>query len=346
MKRLFYLPTVIAVIMILTASFGVYMTAREELLQSRQQSVASIAQGAAIMISSQLDLLNKTLDKMALDPEVSAAVIQADPVLINTVASKLEKHFPNIIKIRLLLPGSSFVDDKSEPRMGYADIDMVRETFTNQPLPGIQGDNGPERHLAITRRIMQNDKVIGVILASLNHDFIAESIKAASVTKGYIELKQGTLGLGDSGQKKAGLSESARIKVENTPWSVEYQYDPDIGLGNFVLIGCIIIIPILIITLISFIEYRKFSEILAHDLRSIVDAAKDMMERRVPGSYPVHLAEMQIVISKMLQYKRASFRSRASDTEEFDLKLLITDDKDFDLENFLNDPADFKTSRK
>lgn len=335
MKRLVYLPAVIAVLMILITGVGVYWISKAEVVQSRRESVAVVAQGIAVALSAQIELLNRTLDKMAQDPDVLAAVSQADPVLLNTVASKLERHFPDVLKIRVLLPGSSALDDKSEPRMGYADIDMVRETFTNHPLPSIQGDKGSDRHLAMTRRIMQDDKVIGVILASLNYDFISKSVQAAGGKNGYIQLKQGSLALGAAGKKNAKLSETDQVKVANTDWEIDYQYGTDISLGNLAMIGSMIIIPGLITVLVGFVEYRKFSELLANDLRTILEAAKDMIERRVPGSYPVNLSEMQIIISKMLQYKRASYRSRAGDNEDFDLNLMITDDKDFDLNNFL-----------
>ena len=106
---------------------------------------------------------------------------------------------PDALKIRLLLPGASELDDKSLPKMGFADLDMVRETFAKIQLPAVQGD-GPDRHLAVARRVVRNDQAAGVILASLNYDFVAKSVQAAEIKAGYIELKQAALVLGAAGE--------------------------------------------------------------------------------------------------------------------------------------------------
>ena len=200
MIRLFSLLSAFAVLMILTAGAGVYWISAAQIAQSKQDSTAAVAKSVALGITAQINLLTDTLEKMAQDPEVLAAVTSADTAQLTTVAAKLEKHLPDILKVRLLLPGVSELDDKSVPKMGYADLDMVRETFTKNQLPAIQGDNGPDRHLAITRRIMQNDQVVGVILASLNYDFISKTVQAAELKDGHLELKQATLVLGAAGR--------------------------------------------------------------------------------------------------------------------------------------------------
>lgn len=164
-------------------------------------------------------LLNRTLDKMTQDPEVLLAVTRSDPVLLTAVAARLENYFPDALKIRLLLPGVSEIDEKSLPRMGYADLDMVRETFTRDQPPKIQGYEGADRHLAITARIMQNDRVVGVILTSLNYDFFNKSLQAAAVKNGTIELRQEKRVLAASGEPiDTGQSESVQTKVANTDW--------------------------------------------------------------------------------------------------------------------------------
>ncbi len=160
MVRLFSLLSAFAVLMILTAGAGVYWISATQIAQSKQDSAEAVAKSVALGITAQINLLTNTLEKMAQDPEVLAAVTSADAAQLTSVAAKLEQHLPGILKVRLLLPGVSELDDKSVPKMGYADLDMVRETFTKNQLPAVQGDIGPDRHLAITRRIMQNDQVV------------------------------------------------------------------------------------------------------------------------------------------------------------------------------------------
>ena len=139
MGRIFSLLAVATALMILIAGGGVYWLSNARITQARQDSALAVANTVALSLSQQLDLLTRTLNKMAQDPDVLNALTQADSVLLTAVATRLETYSPDALKIRLLLPGVSEIDEKSEPRMGFADLDMVRETFTKDQPPKIQG---------------------------------------------------------------------------------------------------------------------------------------------------------------------------------------------------------------
>ncbi|MGZ8928058.1 MAG: phosphomannomutase/phosphoglucomutase [Methylobacter sp.] len=305
MIRLFSLLSALAVLMVLTAGAGVYWIGASQITQSKQDSTAAVAKSVALGISAQIDLLTDTLEKMAQDPEVLAAVTSADAAQLTLVSEKLEKHLPFILKVRLLLPGVSELDDKSVPKMGYADLDMVRETFTKNQLPAIQGDNGPDRHLAIARGIMQNGQVVGVILASLKYDFISKIVQAAELKDGHIELKQATLVLGAAGAPvSAEQNSDAQVPVANTGWQLHYQSADSASSEGLALIAAIVIFPALLTLLAFFMGYRKLSTLLKHDLGSVIKACKDMMTNKLQGTYPVKLSEINPVISTLAQFKR------------------------------------------
>ncbi|MGZ5621839.1 MAG: phosphomannomutase/phosphoglucomutase [Methylobacter sp.] len=305
MLRLFSLLSAFAVLMILSAGVGVYWISAAQIAQSKQDSTAAVAKSVALGITAQVNLLTDTLEKMARDPEVLAAVTRADTTQLTTVSAKLEQHLPGALKVRLLLPGVSELDDKSVPKMGYADLDMVRETFSKNQLPTIQGDIGPDRHLAITRRIMQNNQAVGVILASLNYDFISKTVQAAELKDGHIELRQATLALGAAGAPTGtGQSDDATINVANTGWELHYQSAAGAGSADLSLIAGIIAVPALLALLAFFIGYRKLSTLLSQDLGSVLKACKDMMTNKLQGTYPVKLSEMNAVVSTLVQFKR------------------------------------------
>ncbi|WP_333873934.1 phosphomannomutase/phosphoglucomutase [Methylobacter sp.] len=305
MVRLFSLLSVFAVLMILSAGAGVYWISAAQIKQSKQDSTAAVAKSVALGIAAQVNLLTDTLEKMAQDPEVLAAVTGTDTAQLTTVAAKLEKHLPGALKVRLLLPGVSELDDKSVPKMGYADLDMVRETFSTNQLPAIQGDIGPDRHLAITRKIIQNNQAVGVILASLNYDFISKTVQAAELKNGHLELKQATLVLGAAGDPVAGeQDDDAPIKVANTGWELHYQYAGSADSTGLTLVAGMIAIPTLLALLAFFIGYRKLSTLLTQDLASVLKACKDLMNNKLQGTYPVQLSEMNAVISTLVQFKR------------------------------------------
>jgi len=305
MGRVFSLLTAVALLMILIAGASVYWLSSAKIAHARQDSANAVANAVALTLSQQIDLLNRTLNKMSLDPDVLTAVTDADPVLLTTVAARLEKYFPDALKIRLLLPGVNELDDKNIPRMGFADLDMVRETFTNNQLPRIQGSEGADRHLAITRRIMHNDQVIGVILASLNYDFFNKSLQAAAVKDGTIELRQAKLVLGTSGERvDTGQSESVQIKVANTDWEIYYYYAVNAGLAEIILITTTIVVALLLTILAFFVGYRRLSGLMTQDLNSLLNACKDMVTHKPPGSYPANLDEISDVIAALMQFKQ------------------------------------------
>jgi phosphomannomutase/phosphoglucomutase len=304
MARVFSVLAAVAMLMTLIAVGGVYWLASSKIAHARQDSATTVANAVASSLSQQIDLLNRTLIKMAEDPEVSAAVAQGDPNLLATVASRLEKYFPDVLKIRLLLPGVSELDEQSIPRMGFADLDMVRESFTNNQMPRIQGSKGADRHLAMTHKIMHNDQVIGVILASLNYDFINKSLQAAAVKDGYIELRQAKLVLGSSGERAdTGQSESVQTKVANTDWDINYFYAVNAGFAEVILI--IIIAVVLLLTLLAFyVGYRRLSGLMTQDLNNVLNACKDILTHKPPGSYPANLTEIRDVVVALMQFKQ------------------------------------------
>ncbi|HEY8160363.1 MAG TPA: phosphomannomutase/phosphoglucomutase [Methylobacter sp.] len=338
MIRLFSLLSALAVLMVLATGAGVYWTGASQVAQAKQDSTAAVAKSVALGISAQINLLTDILEKMAQDPEVLSAVTSADAAQLTLMSEKLEKHLPFILKVRLLLPGVSELDDKSVPKMGYADLDMVRETFTKNQLPAIQGDNGPDRHLAIVRGIMQNGQVVGVILASLNYDFISKIVQSAELKGGHLELKQATLVLGAAGGPvSAEQNIDAQVPVANTGWQLHYQYADSASSEGLALIAGIVIFPALLALLAFFMGYRKLSTLLKHDLGSVLKACKDMMTNKLQSEYPVKLAEVNRVMSTLTQFKRVLDNEHSDVTS--DKSVAETNDFFTDFDDFMAAPV-------
>ncbi|MDO9170121.1 MAG: hypothetical protein Q7U18_13675 [Methylobacter sp.] len=338
MVRLFSLLSVFAVLMVLTAGVGVYWISADQIAEVKQNSAAAVAKSVAVGISAQVNFLTQSLEKMALDPVVSAAVIRAESTELTAVAATLEKYLPGVLKVRLLLPGVSELDDKNVPKMGYADLDMVRETLTKNQLPAIQGDNGPDRHLAITRRIMHNEQVVGVILASLNYDFISKALQAAELKNGHLELRQAALVLGAAGDPvSAALSDDVQIKVANTGWELHYQVADSASSTGLTFIVEMIAVPALLALLAFFMGYRKLSSLLTHDLGSVLKAYKDMMKNKLQGTYPVKLTEMNAVVSTLVQFKRV-MDNQGDDVSSGNHAI------DLEMSRFFDEPEDLVTA--
>lgn len=306
MVRLFSWLAAITMLMFLISGTGVYWMSRVVVTQSKEESAMAVAKAVAATLSAQIELLNKTIDKIVDDPDVLAIIANANPNQLSATATKLEKYFPEVLKIRLFVPGVSPTDDQVVPKMGFADLEMVRESFTKNRLPSIQGEQGADRHLAITRAIKRNNEVVGVILVSLNYDFISKNIRTAAAKDDYIELKQDLLALGVSGAKiDTAKAANVHVKVPNADWEIVYYYVSGMELSDITVSATIILVSGLISLLAFFSIHRQLSELLSQDVNCVMKAIKDMMTtQKLYSTYPVNLSEMNGVIPTLAQFKR------------------------------------------
>jgi phosphomannomutase / phosphoglucomutase len=306
MKRLVSTLAAISMLMVVIAGSGVFLMSKMFIAQSKVDAVAAVAKGVSLTLSEQVNLLNSMLDKMAQDPEIVNAAAQNNPDLLASALTKLENHLPGVLSIKFLLPENKYPGTMADMAMGYADIEMARKTFTSDQMTAIQGDIGSNRHLAIARRIMQNDVAIGVVLAGLNYDFINRVLSATTLEKGYIELRQGTLVLASVGKKRTQKkTDNGSINVPNTDWQLYYENSAAPSVGEFSLMGGIVLVPALVVALGFVIGYRKLSNILAQDLAWVMKALKDILTEKPLGAYPIKLSEIRIVVSTLAQFKRA-----------------------------------------
>jgi phosphomannomutase/phosphoglucomutase len=306
MVRLFSWLAAITMLMFLISGAGVYWMSRIVVTQTKEESATAVAKAVATTLSAQIELLNKTIDKIVDDPEVLAVIVSANPAQLSATATKLEKYFPEVLKIRLFVPGVSPTEDQIVPKMSIADIEMVRESFSKERLPTIQGDQGANRHLAITRAIKHDGQVVGVILVSLNYDFIGKNIRTAAAKDEYIELKQDLLALGVSGAKiDTEKAANVRVKVPNADWEIIYYYFTGMDLSAISVSATIVLVTGLITLLAFFSIHRKLSGLLTQDVNCMIKAIKDMMTtQKLYSTYPVNLNEMNGVISTLAQFKR------------------------------------------
>jgi len=331
---MFSLLSAIAIAMILLAGAGIYWITDSELAESRQTKADALVGGAGLSIGAKIDTLNAIVDKMAQDPEVVAAISGNNPVSIAAVSAKLERHYPDVQKIRLLLPGVTELDQTGEPRMSLADLDMVRDAVIAEPPAAIHGTSAADRHLAIARKINKDNEVIGVILVSMNYDFIGKFLKRIPGNGGAFELRQDKLLLATAGAKKnwdEGTETS--YKIAGTAWELNYSAAKG-SFADSTFIAGFIVIPAIVFAGLSFFIYRKLSEMLMNDLSIVMTAFTDMMKNKPLGSYPVKLKEFNVVVSSLARYKRLHNNEDSSRINSVEEDNLMNDEfwEDFSLE--------------
>jgi phosphomannomutase / phosphoglucomutase len=332
MERLFTVLTATAVALILTASLGVYVTSKIQVVQAKSEASQAAAKALANSISQQIRLLNSALDKIAQDPGIVQAASRSDITALQNAASTIEKYVPATRKIRFFIVGTIEPDTVNTPKMGYGDIDMVKSTFQENPLPEIQGEMGPDRHLAITRRVMNGNYPSAVILASLGFDFIAKSLQESLIESNYIEVRQAKLVLASGGEKNEADEDLEEIKIGGTNWTVNYIDNSNSVGGELLKIALFILLPIFIALIVFYTAYKRFSVTLAQDQDWLLAAFKDLLTERLQGNYPVTLKGMNAVIASMVRIKK--------DVEKLGVNAFLPETDSFELEGYLDELSD------
>jgi len=305
MERIVATLAVICILMVIVAGSGAFLLSNIFISKSKVDAVSATAKGVSLSLSEQVNLLDNLLDKMAQDPDIINAVAQNNPELLTNAEKKLADHFPGILSIEFILPEAKDPSKPTTTGMSFADLDIARKTFEKNQPTAIQGDLGADRHLAIARRIMQNDAAIGVVLARVNFDFIGRILSATPLEKGYIELRQGKLVLATTGEKLDQEEiDNDPVKVPNTEWELYYDNSSPTGVIEFSLMLAVVLIPALVVALGFVMGYRKLSDLLAQDMSWLTKAFKDILTEKPLGDYPVKLGETRNLISTLAQFKR------------------------------------------
>lgn len=295
----------ISVVMVMIAGAGALLISRTIVAQSKVDAVSSTAKGVALALSEEINVLKSMLDKMSQDPDVVNALLQQDPEALTSASQKLQVHIPGALSVKFLLPEQVDPSKPVKTDFSFADLDMAIKAFKSDQPAAIQGDINIDRHLAITRRIMQNNQSIGIVLVGVEYGFIERILNAMPIEKGYIELKQGKLTLASTG-KKAGRDEidTPPIRVPNTEWELFFENNTVTEAVEVSLLTGIILIPVLVVALVFTTGYRKLSDALADDAAWVVKSFKDIVTEKPLSEYPVKFPEMKLIISTLSQFKR------------------------------------------
>jgi phosphomannomutase/phosphoglucomutase len=303
MVRIFSKLAALAVLMILVAGGGAFRVSQSDVSQANEKSMAALANGLALGVSSQIETLQKTVNNMALTSNVVNAINSNNPDQIEQVAIQLEQILPHVLKIRLLTADVNELDESSIPHMGNADLIMAQATLLKPQIAVIQGQ-GKNRHLTITAVVKNNDVAIGIVLASLKYNFLTTSLQQAQVTEGFLELKQDNALLANAGNKVDKTDSTQHIKIPNTSWNIHYWPKASTEIGSLSLIAGIILITVFLVCMAFFISCRNFTATLRQDQSSLLKAIKDLMEGKNLGSYPITLNEMKGILTTVMQFKR------------------------------------------
>ncbi len=305
MGRIFSMIAAIAVLMTILAGSAIYLLAQVNVNSANNDALYALAKGTSQNITSHTVLLSKFLQNIAQSPELINALNLPNLASAKRIIQQGSSSLPGALAVRLLLPDDHEPDKSIVPHMGYADLDLVKNTFQTPQQPLVQGEQGENRHLAITQGVLYDGKVIAVILASIDLNSLQQSFNMLTDSRLYLELRQADYALfshGNAELKASGTSQTFNVK--DTAWTVNYWYSDNLDFSLATLVFSIILIPSFISGLACYVGRKKLEALLVDDQRSVLKATKDLMMGKAKGNYPIKLKEMNNFISTIIQFKR------------------------------------------
>lgn len=307
MGRIFSFISIVVVLMTMLASAGVFYLAQTRDNQLKDDAIYGLAKGIALSISTRTQLLSASLDKIAQSPELIQALNQSDLPRAKALVQQMSTYLPDAMVFRLLLSTDNKPDNTTIPYVGYADLDLVKNTFKQPQLPLVQGELGAQRHLAITCGIKSDGQVIAVILASVKLQDLQNSFKFINDQQMYVELRQADVVLFANGSAEIkSVGKHTEFIVKDTAWTISYWFQYQLDLTLLQLVLAVIGVSGMLSCLACLIAFRKLNALLLHDQKSILHATKDLIEGNADGNYPVHLQVMRSFISTIVQMKHES----------------------------------------
>ena len=331
MKRIFSIMAAIAMFMILSLGGILLWSCYQQLNQAKLETAKVTAEGLASNLAAEVNLLQQLVNTLAQSPATVTALSNGEAAQLQQVAAQLEKYIPGVMKVRLLPPNTTEIDNSSQPVMGYADLDMVRESFTTPQLPAIH-DQGTNMHLAIVARCVKNNSTIGIVLASINTEAIYSKLQSLNPTTSYLGLMQGNVELMQRGPLLLKTKATNQLSVPHTHWNIFYGSDSSFDWAGMSLdIGLLLLLLILTGVLLYF-GLRQTEAVLLSEQAIVLKAIKELGNIKGKTQYAPMLESTQAIIKNLLEYERVTHKSQtkfAGDLKADTLNNLLEENMDF-----------------
>jgi phosphomannomutase/phosphoglucomutase len=299
--KLISLLCVVAALLSALAGGTLYWAAREALEAQRQEATRLAAESTARQLALLMTQLGQSLDGLAADERVANALASGDPARIEAEQARLGQGLPGALLVRLTHQNLSTPDESQAPRMGFADLDMLRRAAQAAPPPAVHGANTPDVHLALARKLGAGD---GVLLVSLSTGVLQDALASAQTTAA-LELRQETLPLafqGDASLK--GVPAAGEIPVPGTRWKIAYWYPGDGELSLLWFILPFVLVAASLTALVYFIK-PWLHRIYVDDANSVGLLIVDLLHGKLLGNYPLRIADNAEFVRRITELRRA-----------------------------------------
>lgn len=288
---------------------GVYYFSLKETEKQDQRLLRELAEATARQISGNLQHLSTVVEGLSRDPRLVDALVLGGETL-RAEETRLSAVIPEGLAVRLLPQGSYTLDNQRQPAMGYADLDMVHQAETGVPPPSVHAFGSPDSHIAVARAIRREDRLAGILLASLSVKWLQKSVQAP--TKGAIALLQDDLSLVAQGDNSL-LSGTAQgfAPIDNTPWRIAY-WLPPAQYQNALWVSALWAAAVGLVAVTMYLGWLKLRAALRKDETVLFTLMSDLAAGQARGSYSLALREFQPLLNRLMHLQRHPKKRPAS----------------------------------
>jgi phosphomannomutase/phosphoglucomutase len=305
LKRIFAFLLATALGLLLGVGASLYFVTEWQARENAARTVQATAQIGANHLKQLMALIGGTVEQLAADPYWAEVLDGGNADAIRAAEERLTRAVPGAALVRLLPGNTTAPDTARPPRMGFADLELVRQAKDGNPPPAVHAANTQDAHIALARRLAGGN---GAILASLPQKLLADALPSLA-GGGALDLRQDTLSLkfqGDAGLKSR--APGGAVAVPGTPWKLHYWPPASAGTEPLWYFLAPAVAALGIGTGV-FLIYRWLMKSIRHDQESLVNLVHDLLTGGMQSSYPTRIVELQDLAGQLVKMKRLTWKT-------------------------------------
>jgi phosphomannomutase/phosphoglucomutase len=301
LKRFVYLLGALALLLQLAVAAAIYAGAWRRSADTARELTRNAAETTARQAGQVMKLVDDALSAMILEKRVAEALASGDIGQLHAEEERMTSQLPGALLVRLLPADVNTLDEVRTPKMGYADLQMVKDAMDSAAKPAAHAAGTEDGHLAFARALPDRR---GAALASLSPKFLQEAL-AIAPPGAALELRQAALSLAYRGEASLKAQPpGGEIAVPGTEWKVVYWAPPPANP----LAWWILALPALGLALtgaLFFLAARWVAKALHSDQDNIRRLVDDLVHHRQLERYPLLLGDSEPLAQAMLQLRAA-----------------------------------------
>ncbi|MCG6964941.1 MAG: phosphomannomutase/phosphoglucomutase [Chromatiaceae bacterium] len=307
----YFLPTfVVAVLLMLLVAVLARQGIRNAATELARSTAASVAGALATRLEGEVVARRSLINLALADGRAAEALASRDAEAIRAAEAELQKGMPGLLQLRLLLPDANQPDPSGVAPLGYAGLDMLRQTLgSGRPASAeIHQIKTGTPYLALALPVQAEGRNAGVLFAAWDMRPIASVVANSPTFPGRLQLLQGGEAgyvLAEGPGPAAAAANQGAVDVPETIWTVSYGISPqNTGLGDTAMLLAVVGGGALALLLTLFLQWRILGRDLRADMGTLVDLGESILRREGAAARQAYLASSGDAIALLGQYAR------------------------------------------